>query len=71
MGLEGSCPISRLVMDAWAERLIEKTLISQELHRINPVRFEPAEIYLLEKYVDDVISGLETMKLGTRWNKSE
>ena len=71
MGLEGSCPISRLVMDAWAEKLEERAEISQELHRINPVKYEPLTIYLLSKYVDDVLTGTETMKLGVTYNKTD
>ena len=71
MGLEGSCPISRLVMDAWAEKLEERAEISQELHRINPVKYEPLTIYLLSKYVDDVLTGTETMKLGATYNKTD
>ena len=71
MGLEASCPISRLVMDAWADALIEKAQISEEHQRINPVKFEPLTLYMLEKYVDDVLTGQEEIKLGTKWNTKD
>ena len=63
MGLESSCPISRLVMDDWADELIHKAEISKELHHINPIQFEALNVYLLEKYV---ITAQDTMKPGTR-----
>ena len=71
MGLEASCPIPRLVMDAWVDVLVEKASISKELNCVNPVRFEPLTLYMIEKYVDDVLTSQETMKLGTKWNSKD
>ena len=39
----------------------------QTVVKINPVIFEPLVTYLISKYVDNVLTALETMKLGVRW----
>ena len=67
MGVEASCPISRVVMDAWAREVKNLEETSQALSTINPVMYEPLKTYLLRKYVDDVLTSLEKMKLGVRW----
>ena len=38
------------------------------MNRINPIRYEALSLYLIEKYVDDVLTSQEIMKKGTRWN---
>ena len=35
---------------------------------INPVRYEKQEVFLIEKYVDDVATALEALKRGTIWD---
>ena len=67
MGVESSCPVSRIVMDAWASEVKDIEAKTRELHRINPVQFEPLETFLISKYVDDVLTALEKMKRGVRW----
>ena len=59
MGVEASCPVSRVCMDAWVD-LVHKTAdLNNTFATINPVQFERLDIYLLKKYVDDVLTGLE------------
>ena len=69
MGLRSSCPASRAVMDFWIEevRKLEEKMAS--LNTINPIRYEKLETYLIKKYVDDVMTALETMKKGVRWDQ--
>ena len=54
-GLKPSGPISRIVMDFWVKELREIEEKSRELIRLNPVMFEPLEVLLLQKYVDDLM----------------
>ena len=68
MGVEASCPISRIVMDAWAQEVLKLEEKSQTLSALNPIQFEPLKIYLFRKYVDDVITAVESMKLGVKWD---
>ena len=64
MGLEASCPVSRIVMDSWRDEVKTIEERTQMMAEVNPIIYEPLEVYLLKKYVDDVLSALETMKLG-------
>ena len=68
MGVEASCPVARIVMDAWAEEVMELQTKTKLLHQINPIQFEPLIAYHISKYVDDVLAALEEMKLGVRWD---
>ena len=69
MNLESSCPVSRVVMDYWAGEinLIEERMSA--LTALNPVQYETFKTYLLTKYVDDVLTALEEMRRGTRWDQ--
>ena len=42
----------------------------QTKHEINPIQYENLEIKLIKKYVDDVLTTLYKMKLGTEWDPS-
>ena len=42
MGVEASCPISRVVMDAWAQEVMKLEEKSQTLNALNPIQFEPS-----------------------------
>ena len=39
------------------------------LTALNPVQYETFKTYLLTKYVDDVLTALEEMRRGTRWDQ--
>ena len=69
MGLESSCPVSRVVMDFWADEVTKVEQKMEVLTRINPVQYEALVTYLLAKYVDYVLTALEEMKRGTRWSR--
>ena len=69
MGLEASCPITCTVMDAWVDEVKSLEEKSKILAKVNSIMYEPLEIHLLEKYVDDILSGLEQFKLGVRYNR--
>ena len=56
-------------MDAWVDEIQALEEKTQALHKINPVEFEPLDTYLLSKYVDDVITALEQMKQGVKWDQ--
>ena len=68
MGVQSSCPVSRVVMDYWADVVHELEERMEALVQINPVQYENFKLYLLQKYVDDVMTALEEMKRGTRWD---
>ena len=68
MGIQSSCPVSRVVMDDWHDKVKEVEVRMDTLATINPVGYEKLEIYLIEKYVDDVATALEALKRGTRWD---
>ena len=68
MGLESSCPVSRVLMDFWVEAIYNIADKMETLATINPVLYERLELYLLSKYVDDVLAALETMRKGVRWD---
>lgn len=67
MGVEGSCQVSKEVMDAWDLKVIEVEEISPDLSTINPVQYDPLKTYLLRKIVDIVLTSLKKMKLGVIW----
>ena len=66
MGLQSACPISRALMDHWAELFIKEVEKSQALHTINPVLFADFRIHLLAKHVDNILVALEKMRKDTR-----
>ena len=66
--LRPSGPISRIVMDFWVKELREIEEKSRELIRLNPVMFEPLEVLLLQKYVDDVMYAGNKFRKGTKWD---
>ena len=68
MGLRSACPISRAVMDFWVNQVKETEERTNTLSRINPVMYSRLDLYLLSKYVDDVITALEKFRPGTRWD---
>ena len=68
MGLNSSCPISRAMIDHWAGEIRKIEERSQALHTISPIEYAKLDLYLLAKYVDDVLTALEKFQIGTRWN---
>ena len=68
MGLESSCPVSQVLMDFWVEAMMHISEKMQALAVLNPVMYERLDIFLLAKYVDDVLAALETMRKGVRWD---
>ena len=67
MGVDGSCPVSREVMDAWDLEVIEPEKKSQALSAIHFVQYEPLKTYLLRNVVNIVLTSLKKIKLGVRW----
>ena len=59
------------MMDWWARKIREIEEKSQLLAQINPVMFEPMQIHMLRKYVDDCLVVMEQMKLGVRWDQGK
>ena len=51
-------------MDHWVKLVRETAEIANELNRINPIMYEPMDIHMLIKYVDDCLTALKTMKLA-------
>ena len=68
MGLRSSCPASRLLMDFWADTVRDIEEKMEVLHQLNPVQFESIKTHLLIKYVDDVLTVINRIKPGVRWN---
>ena len=68
IGLRASGLIGEILMDFWAEKVLEAASVCNEKHEENPVRFEPLRIHLLHKYVDDCFVAKQPLKLGTRWS---
>ena len=68
MGRESSCPVSRVVMDFWVKQIHKMAEKMDALATISPVQYDKLEIYLLEKYVDDVLTALEELKLGLKFD---
>ena len=66
IGLRATGPVARIMMDWWARKIREIEEKSQLLAQINPVMFEPLQIHMLRKYVDDCLVVMEQMKLGVR-----
>ena len=69
-GLRVSGPISRMTMDKWVIELQKIEELSKALTMINPVQYASMKTLLLEKYVDDVLYGGESIPKGTKWDKS-
>ena len=67
-GLRPSGPISRIVMDFWVKEMKQIEAKSRELVRLNPVMFEPLQVFLLQKYVDDVMYSGNKFRKGTKWD---
>ena len=55
-------------MDHWAKEVHTLEEKMEALAILNPVQYERLEIYMLGKYVDDVLTILEKMKKGVRWD---
>ena len=68
MGLQSSCPVSRVMMDYWRDRVQDVEDRMEALATINPIQYEELKVHLLKKYVDDVLAALNNMKCGTRWD---
>ena len=66
-GGRGKLPHIQGGNDAWVKEIKSLEETTQTLSAINPVVYEPLRTYLLRKYVDDVLTSLEKMKLGVRW----
>ena len=49
MGVDGSSPIARVVMDEWVRLVRETEEKSKILNTLNPTVYEPLETYLLSK----------------------
>ena len=58
-------------MDHWAKRIKELEQISQELHRLEPEKFECVVGQLLVKYVDDCLVALKKLRLGSIWSPAD
>ena len=56
------------MMDHWAKEVHTLEEKMEALAILNPVQYERLEIYMLGKYVDDVLTILEKMKKGVRWD---
>ena len=56
-------------MDYWAEEIKKLSTECQEINGVNPVIFEPVNLHMLHKYVDDCLAELDVMRLGVRWCK--
>ena len=69
MGLNGSGPTSRVMMDLWVTKVRQVETKSQIMAAVNPVIYERQEINLLKKYVDDFITALQEMRRGARWDQ--
>ena len=71
MGLRSSCPVSRAVMDYWVQNIMDLEEKMGLLADINPIQFERLETYLIEKYVDDVLTALNKLRKGVRWSHTQ
>ena len=71
IGLRATGPVARIMMDWWTRQIREIEEKSQILAKLNPVQFEPLQLYMLRKYVDDCLVVMEEMKLGVRWSQDE
>ena len=56
IGLRGTGSIARTSMDCWIEKFIEV------------LETQGVKTYLIKKYVDDVLTIVGRLKLGSRWN---
>ena len=70
MGLEASCPISRITMDKWITEVKRIQEWNNAAAALNPIAVEKLSIHLLKKYVDNVSTALDTMRPGIEWNRS-
>ena len=62
--LRPSGPLSRIVMDHWVQemKLLEEK--ANTLAIVNPILFSNLNVYLLKKYVDDILTALREVKIG-------
>ena len=71
MGLRSSGPLSRLFMDAWANKMVKLEDMSRTLAAIEPEKFAPMKCHLRTKYVDDVATALDKMHPRARWSTED
>ena len=69
-GLRPSGPISRIVMDFCVKEMKFLEEKAKTLAILNPVMFSSLTIYLMKKYVDDILTGGREIKMGTFWELS-
>ena len=56
-------------MDEWVDLVLEKSKITIELHRINPIMYGELDVQMIEKYVDDCFTALNEISPGVRWDR--
>ena len=71
IGLRATGPVSRILMDYWAEQVRSQVERCNTLADINPVRYQKVNLHFLKKYVDDCLVALDTMAPGVRWCQAE
>ena len=68
MGLNGSGPASRVLMDLWVDRVRDVEEKSNIMASLNPMQYEKLTINLFRKYVDAVFTALQQLRKGARWD---
>ena len=66
IGLRARGVVARIVMDYWARHMHTLAAKTQDIHAINPVRFERIDLHLLKKYVDDFLVCSGKVRHGVR-----
>ena len=67
IGLRASGVVGRILMDHWVNMIHRKAKECQELNAVDPLKYESLDVKALWKYVDDCVSILKKMRLGTRY----
>ena len=68
IGLRATGMVAREIMDYWVDQIYNMAKQCVRLSQEDPTKYVPLEIHALWMYVDDCVSIISKMKLGTRWS---
>ena len=71
IGLRATGMVARVIMDFWVDQIYKRAEQCRLRNIEDPQKYVPVHIHALWKYVDDCVSVMSKIKLGSRWSKPD
>ena len=71
MGLKPAGPVARLLVDETVEVIEDVATKTTIMNRVNPVCYEELILHLIDIFVDDTLTAMDSFKLGVRYDTNQ